>query len=158
MWYKSGFGSGSLGVIELTGAEYDALSDEEKEKDVIYVITDRASYLEGVPEVGGATESTAGVAGIVPAPAAGDQTKFLRGDGTWANAGGGSSSPNTITKSQDGTTFIQTFDDGSVNTITKTSTGFRQITRDTSGTIISDVTTTINEDGSIRTENTVQHK
>lgn len=34
----------------------------------------------------GATSSTAGVAGIVPAPAAGDQGKFLRGDGTWATA------------------------------------------------------------------------
>lgn len=31
----------------------------------------------------GATASTAGVAGLVPAPAAGDQAKFLRGDGTW---------------------------------------------------------------------------
>lgn len=34
----------------------------------------------------GATASTAGVAGLVPAPAAGDQAKFLRGDGTWATA------------------------------------------------------------------------
>ena len=33
----------------------------------------------------GATSSSAGVAGIVPAPAAGDQNKFLKGDGTWAN-------------------------------------------------------------------------
>lgn len=31
----------------------------------------------------GATSSTAGKAGSVPAPAAGDQAKFLRGDGTW---------------------------------------------------------------------------
>lgn len=31
----------------------------------------------------GATASTAGVAGIVPAPTAGDQAKFLRGDATW---------------------------------------------------------------------------
>lgn len=32
----------------------------------------------------GATSSTAGTAGLVPAPAAGDDTKFLKGDGTWA--------------------------------------------------------------------------
>ena len=32
----------------------------------------------------GATSSAAGTAGLVPAPAAGDQTDFLRGDGTWA--------------------------------------------------------------------------
>lgn len=31
----------------------------------------------------GATASAAGKAGLVPAPAAGAQTKFLRGDGTW---------------------------------------------------------------------------
>lgn len=31
----------------------------------------------------GAKSDAAGKAGYVPAPAAGDQTKFLRGDGTW---------------------------------------------------------------------------
>jgi len=30
-----------------------------------------------------ATASAAGKAGLVPAPAAGKQTSFLRGDGTW---------------------------------------------------------------------------
>ena len=32
----------------------------------------------------GASADTAGAAGLVPAPKAGDHTKFLRGDGTWA--------------------------------------------------------------------------
>lgn len=36
----------------------------------------------------GATAETAGTSGFVPAPAAGDQTKFLRGDGTWAEVEG----------------------------------------------------------------------
>ena len=40
----------------------------------------------------GATSSTAGTKGLVPAPAIGDQTKFLCGDGTWQTAGGGGSS------------------------------------------------------------------
>lgn len=35
----------------------------------------------------GASTSAAGTAGLVPAPAAGDQEKFLRGDGTWATGG-----------------------------------------------------------------------
>lgn len=43
----------------------------------------------------GASAGTAGTAGIVPAPAAGDQDKFLKGDGTWATAGGGGG--NTVT-------------------------------------------------------------
>jgi len=34
--------------------------------------------------MGAATSSTAGSIGLVPAPAAGKQTSFLRGDGTWA--------------------------------------------------------------------------
>lgn len=33
----------------------------------------------------GATSSVAGKSGFVPAPAAGDDEKFLKGDGTWAN-------------------------------------------------------------------------
>lgn len=34
----------------------------------------------------GATTSAAGSAGLVPAPVAGDDTKFLAGDGTWKTA------------------------------------------------------------------------
>lgn len=41
-----------------------------------------------VPIMVGATASAAGVAGLVPVPAAGDQLKFLRGDGTWATVTG----------------------------------------------------------------------
>lgn len=33
--------------------------------------------------MGGATKSKAGTAGLVPAPAAGEQGKYLKGDGTW---------------------------------------------------------------------------
>lgn len=36
----------------------------------------------------GATGSVAGSAGLVPAPAATDNDKYLKGDGTWATAGG----------------------------------------------------------------------
>lgn len=38
-------------------------------------------------DFGGATSSLAGSSGMVPAPAAGDDDMFLRGDGTWAEAG-----------------------------------------------------------------------
>ncbi len=37
-----------------------------------------------VPVMRGATENANGIAGLVPTPVAGDQLKFLRGDGTWA--------------------------------------------------------------------------
>ena len=41
----------------------------------------------------GATASTDGEKGLVPAPLAGDESKFLKGDGTWAEAGSGSGLP-----------------------------------------------------------------
>lgn len=47
-------------------------------------------YIPDIVDMTGATSSTAGAHGLVPAPAAGDNTKFLRGDGTWQIAGGGS--------------------------------------------------------------------
>lgn len=37
----------------------------------------------------GADSTTAGIAGLVPAPTIADASKFLKGDGTWGNAGGG---------------------------------------------------------------------
>lgn len=40
----------------------------------------------------GADTSSDGTSGLVPAPSAGDQTKFLRGDGTWQDASGGGGS------------------------------------------------------------------
>lgn len=42
-----------------------------------------------VPDMTGASASAAGAKGLVPAPAQGDENKFLRGDGTWAQGGGG---------------------------------------------------------------------
>lgn len=40
--------------------------------------------IPSIKNMKGATASAAGSAGYVPAPAAGKQTQFLRGDGTWA--------------------------------------------------------------------------
>ena len=46
--------------------------------------------LANIPEMGAATATEAGSAGTVPAPAAGDQGKYLRGDKTWSDPPGGS--------------------------------------------------------------------
>lgn len=43
-------------------------------------------------DVTGATSQTAGAHGLVPAPAAGDEGKFLKGDGTWDTVSAGSAS------------------------------------------------------------------
>lgn len=41
-------------------------------------------FVAGVPTMVGASSSDVGYEGLVPAPVAGDQAKFLRGDGIWA--------------------------------------------------------------------------
>lgn len=42
-------------------------------------------YYEGYSVITGATAYANGTSGLVPRPTAGDNTKFLRGDGTWAS-------------------------------------------------------------------------
>lgn len=46
-----------------------------------------------LPAMVGATGVSNGAAGLVPQPLIGDESKFLRGDGTWQTAGGGGGSP-----------------------------------------------------------------
>jgi hypothetical protein len=56
-----------------------------------------------VADMTGATAQDAGAHGLVPAPAAGDNSKFLRGDGTWQSVSDVSDSTVTFTDaSQDG--------------------------------------------------------
>jgi len=58
----------------------------------------------GAEDFTGATASTDGTHGLVPAPEAGDQDKYLKGDGTWAEGGGGTGEDFTgATASADGT-------------------------------------------------------
>jgi hypothetical protein len=47
----------------------------------------------------GATPSSGGAAGQVPAPSAGDDEKFLRGDGTWATPTGNVTGVKGVTES-----------------------------------------------------------
>lgn len=46
--------------------------------------TNDSGYITLANVMSGATASTAGTAGVVPAPGSGSQAKFLRGDGEWA--------------------------------------------------------------------------
>lgn len=69
-------------------------------------ITATGEVLRGKPlTMVGATSVADGRGGLVPSPAAGDDTKFLRGDGTYAAAGGGISGLSTgkITKATSST-------------------------------------------------------
>jgi hypothetical protein len=75
-WATVGGGSGSNsgnGILGVTLASTTLAAD--------------ANGVVNIPAMGGCTSSTAGSVGAVPAPAAGDENKFLSGDGTW-KAGG----------------------------------------------------------------------
>ncbi len=75
---------------ELTGAQIKDLAQKIRNK------ADDNTFV-------GSSSGVAGSKGLVPAPAAGDQGKFLKGDGTWATAGGASLT--TIYMSDDGSKF-----------------------------------------------------
>jgi hypothetical protein len=51
-----------------------------------YKASDWTVVQNNVDTFSGATSSTAGTRGLVPAPAKGSQNAFLKGDGTWGTA------------------------------------------------------------------------
>ena len=67
----------------------------------------------------GATSSAAGSTGLVPAPAAGKQTSYLRGDSTWAVP---TNTTYTLTKS--GSTITLTGSDGKTTSVTDANTTY----------------------------------
>lgn len=74
----------TLGLVKIgyssSGKNY-AVSLDSNGK--MYVNVPWADTNTTYSNMGAATSSTAGKAGLVPAPAAGEQASFLRGDGTW---------------------------------------------------------------------------
>lgn len=69
-------GLGGVGTINASGTAPLTLSASKSNTTV--------TISGSVAEMTAATSNTAGAAGIVPAPNAGEQAAFLRGDGTWA--------------------------------------------------------------------------
>lgn len=70
-----------------TYVEASALGDTAFSND--YNDLDNLPTIPSYSDFTGATSSTAGAHGLVPAPAAGDEGKFLQGDGTWATVQSG---------------------------------------------------------------------
>lgn len=93
--------SDKLGLVKIgysaTGKNYPVVLDGSGKMYVNVLWTDTNTTYSNM---GAATSSAAGKAGLVPAPAAGAQGKYLRGDGTWqtppnttySNMGGATSS------------------------------------------------------------------
>lgn len=76
--------SDNLGLVKIgysaNGKNYPVALDGS---DKMYVNVPWTDTNTTYSNMGAATSSTAGKAGLVPAPAAGKQASFLRGDGTW---------------------------------------------------------------------------
>ena len=72
-----------------TGPSYSAGTGIDITSNTISIDTSVVAELSDLPSVmTGASSGTAGASGLVPAPAAGDDTKFLQGDGTWGTPTG----------------------------------------------------------------------
>lgn len=63
--------------------QWDALTDAQKAQYVGTTVIITNDFVHENSDMQGATAGSAGSAGLVPAPAAGDQNKVLCGDGTW---------------------------------------------------------------------------
>lgn len=93
------------GVLSVTGAatadsvEWSVVKNRPT---AVSYWTNDAGYIKASNTMKGATSTTAGSAGTVPAPAAGKEAQFLRGDGTWAVPSYATSAGSATKATQDG--------------------------------------------------------
>lgn len=104
-WYKALSWTGSR--VRVGDSSNIGLQLETNESNIKAKIgaTD-TNVITALDTMTGADGADAGTAGLVPAPAATDNTKYLRGDGTWANPG---SSANGVIDQRDNSTLIKTW-------------------------------------------------
>lgn len=104
------------GVLSVTGAatadsvEWSVVKNRPT---AVSYWTNDAGYIKASNTMKGATSTTAGSAGTVPAPAAGKEAQFLRGDGTWAV-------PSYATSAGSATTATKATQDGNGKVIATT--------------------------------------
>ena len=102
----SGVGRGLFGLLE-----YRCLFEVTEENTAVSVMSGTlyhkivSDITEGTAMTG-ATADSDGKFGYVPTPYAGDHTKFLRGDGTWADVQSGGDSPITFVENTDSTNKV----------------------------------------------------
>ena len=76
-----------------TGQIYVVVADGSERANALLDLSDGKLLASMQRVMTGATDVDAGTAGVVPAPAAGDEGKFLAGDGTWQAAPRGAETP-----------------------------------------------------------------
>ena len=106
-----------------TQEQWDNLSDAEKATYAGTTVIITNDFVHENSDMSGATAGSAGEAGLVPAPAAGDQNKVLFGDGTWKAIESATYTPTygTVGSASEGVdvdlTEITSWDAGSVPTL-----------------------------------------
>lgn len=89
--------SGNVSIFSNLNSISDVVLQNVKDKDILAYDTETGNWVNKtaseiaqwiVKVMTGATAETDGTSGLVPVPQAGDQDKFLRGDGTWAEVTG----------------------------------------------------------------------
>lgn len=87
-----GGGNGFAGTPTDINDLANVLISNVQDKQILAYDASAGKWINKTPEeiqievMAGATADAAGTSGLVPAPVAGEQDKFLRGDGTWAAA------------------------------------------------------------------------
>lgn len=84
---------GNIMATKYVNANLNTL-DSNGDLNIVYPITKKENITD-LDTMTGASASAAGAEGLVPAPAAGAQAKFLKGDGTWATPANTTYSPAT---------------------------------------------------------------
>lgn len=85
-----GGGNGSTATVTDINDLANVLISNVQDKQILTYDASTKKWINKTPEeiqievMTGATADTAGTSGLVPAPAAGEQDKYLRGDGMWA--------------------------------------------------------------------------
>ena len=88
---------GYFGTQDLGSAQMLPEVDPSDEGKFLRVNSDAEFVAETVPAFTGASTSAAGAMGFVPAPAKGQQNKWLKGDGTWGDLPSASTGAKGIT-------------------------------------------------------------
>lgn len=94
-WYeRKPLGGGGGGGT----TDFEELSNRPKYNGAVMTGSTDIPEVETYSDFVGTDGTTAGTAGLVPAPAATDADKFLKSDGTWSDAGGGGEFSKEITQ------------------------------------------------------------
>ena len=111
---KIGDGATAYNSLDYFVGDID-LSDYYDKTEIDNLLDDKADTSDLPSIMTGATSSTAGTSGLVPAPVAGDDTKFLSGDGTYKTVGSSITVDQTYdatsTNAQSGTAVAEAVED-----------------------------------------------